>query len=300
VLERYFRARIEGTPVDIDGIATELEEQFRSQGRTGRPLLWDADWSALRRHLHHILDAGAVDPLLAGLEPVALEYRFGLTDPATGATVDPVVVDIGDGRHMRFRGAVDRIDRSADGDRLVVLDYKTGSAHGYDVLDPTNADHDIVARGTLLQLPVYAAAAREAYPGAAHAEAYYWFVGQRGLIQLLGGPIDDAAQERFRSVMRTIADGIEGGVFPARPGEEEWRPAVGQTHQNCTYCAFDKLCPAGRSEQWVTLRQRDELRGYVELAELIVEDGAEEVTHDFHHRRAAAARGRSRQPSPHP
>jgi RecB family exonuclease len=275
VLERYFRARIDGAPVDIDDIATDLEQRFRSQGRTGRPLLWDADWTALRRHLHRILEAGEDDPILDGLEPAAVEYRFGLTDAETGETVEPVVVDIGNGRQMRFRGAVDRIDRSPNGDRLVVLDYKTGSAKGYDVLDPEHADHDIVARGTLLQLPVYAAAAREAYPGAKRAEAYYWFIGQRGVIELLGGPIDATAQERFRSVMRTIADGIEGGTFPARPGEEEWRPGIGHTHTNCVYCPYDRLCPSGRGEQWVRLRERDELRGYVELAESVIDEDEE-------------------------
>jgi hypothetical protein len=275
VLERYFRARIEGAPVDIDDVAAEIEDRFRSQGRTGRDLLWDADWSALRRHLTHILEAGADDPVLVGIDPAAVEYRFGLTDPRTGETVEPVVVDIGNDRQIRFRGAVDRIDRSLDGSRLVVLDYKTGSAWGYDVVDPAHADHDIVARGTLLQLPIYAAAARAAFPGAAQVEAYYWFIGQRGAIELLGGVIDDRAQKRFASVMRTIADGIEGGVFPARPGEEVWRPSIGQTHENCMYCDYDKLCPTGRGEQWVTLRQRDELRDYVELAELVGEKEAD-------------------------
>src|SRR5262249_53918177 len=145
VLERYFRARIEGVPVGIDDVAAAIEQRFRSQGRTGRELLWDADWSALRRHLVHILEAGADDPVLLGIEPAAVEYRFGFSDPETGEAVEPVIVDIGNDRHIRFRGAVDRIDRSPDGSRLVVLDYKTGSAQGYDVLDPTHADHDIVA-----------------------------------------------------------------------------------------------------------------------------------------------------------
>jgi hypothetical protein len=41
------------------------------------------------------------------------------------------------------------------------------------------------------------------------------------------------------------------------------------------YCDYDKLCPTGRGEQWVTLRQRDELRDYVELAELVGEKEAD-------------------------
>jgi hypothetical protein len=282
VLERYFRSRIEGEQRSLDEIAGEMEAQFRAQGRTGRSLLWDAEWRALRRHLHQILAVGERDTVLDGVDAVAVEHRFGITDPDTGDAVEPVIVEIGNGRQMRFRGAVDRIDRSSDGRRLVVLDYKTGSAVGYAVLDPEHDEHDIVARGTLLQLPIYAAAAQAAYPGATDVEAYYWFIGQRGVIRMLGGPIDAPARDRFQAVMRTIADGIEGGVFPPRPGEEEWRPSVGQTHHNCVYCPYDRLCPAGRGEQWVALRERDELRNYVELAEAVTvaegeaaEDGGE-------------------------
>jgi hypothetical protein len=90
---------------------------------------------------------------------------------------------------------------------------------------------------------------------------------------MLGGLMDDATEDRFRAVVGTIADGIEGGLFPARPGDEMWLPGVGITHQNCRYCEFDKLCPTGRGEQWVTLRDRDELRPYVELAEGPLPDG---------------------------
>src|SRR5205814_3703873 len=123
-----------------------------------------------------------------------------------------------------FGGRVDRIDRSADGRKLVVLDYKTGSDRNYTVIDAEHEEHDIVARGELLQLPIYALAARAQFPDAEAAEAYYWFVGQRGAIDMKGGPIDDVAAERFESVVRTIVDGIEEGLFPARPGDDAWRP----------------------------------------------------------------------------
>ena len=193
ILERYFRSRIEGDSVDLDDVERELEEWFRAQGRTGRALLWEAEWLGMRRHLRRVLREADTYDELAGLEPAAVEHRFGFSD-AAGEVVDPVVVDLGDDRVMRFRGAVDRIDRSPDGHRLVVLDYKTGSAHSYSVLDREHDDYDIVARGTLLQLPVYALAARDAFPDAVDVAAYYWFIGQRGTIEMLGGPIDDGGR----------------------------------------------------------------------------------------------------------
>jgi hypothetical protein len=33
------------------------------------------------------------------------------------------------------------------------------------------------------------------------------------------------------------------------------------------YCEFDSLCSSTRGEQWLTIRTRDELGRYVELAE---------------------------------
>ena len=67
--------------------------------------------------------------------------------------------------------------------------------------------------------------------------------------------------------MRTIVDGIEDGLFPARPGDDDWRPGTGPTHTNCYYCEFDQLCSSTRGEQWLTIRTHDELAPYVELAE---------------------------------
>jgi hypothetical protein len=271
ILEQYFRSRIEGEPVELDAVEGEVEESYRLQGRTGRDLLWEAEWLGLRRHLRHVLRAAEETDAVAGLEPVAVEYRFGFADPA-GEITDAVVVDLGNDRVMRFRGAVDRIDRSPNGDRLVVLDYKTGRADNYGVLDRDKDTYDIVGRGTLLQLPVYALAARNAFPEATDVEAYYWFIGQRGEIKRLGGPIDTTAGERFRDVLRTMAGGIGEGLFPARPGDDKWLPWRGQSHANCVYCPYDSLCPAGREEQWVTMREHPALRDYAALAEPVTDE----------------------------
>jgi hypothetical protein len=225
--------------------------------------LWAAEWAALRRHLRRILDADGTDPRLVGVAPAEVELAFGFE----GEPTPPVQIDLGAGRMLNFGGRVDRIDQSPDGRKLVVLDYKTGSARDYGVIDAEHAAHDIVARGRLLQLPIYALAARAQFPQAELVEAYYWFVGQRGAIEMKGGPIDSVAAERFESVVRTIVDGIEEGLFPARPGDDDWRQGTGATHSNCKFCAFDNLCSSTRGEQWLTIRTRDELEPYVTLAE---------------------------------
>ena len=59
-----------------------------------------------------------------------------------------------DGRQVRFRGKADRLDVGSDG-TLEVVDYKTGRSERYAGLARTPD-----ARGTKLQLVVYALAAR--------------------------------------------------------------------------------------------------------------------------------------------
>ncbi|MEY2436925.1 MAG: ATP-dependent helicase/nuclease subunit [Acidimicrobiaceae bacterium] len=270
VLERFVAERLGrhgGAGWDADDrdallrIADEVESGYRNLGRTGRPLLWGAEWAALRRHLGRILDHDEDHAKNQQVAPSEVEHAFG------DGVVDPVVVELGDGRTLRFGGRIDRIDRSADGKRLVVLDYKTGKSDGFRVLDKAKTDHDIVARGTLLQLPIYALAARDLHPDAEDVEAYYWFVGQRGVIEMKGGPIDAAADARFREVLSTIVGGIEAGLFPARPGGDIWYPSTGPTFANCSFCDYDRVCSSRRGEQWVELRDAPVLAPYVALAE---------------------------------
>jgi hypothetical protein len=50
---------------------------------------------------------------------------------------------------------------------------------------------------------------------------------------------------RLLDVLGAIVDGIEGGMFAAVPGEwSSWR----NTNEECTYCAFDRVCPRDRGE----------------------------------------------------
>jgi hypothetical protein len=133
------------------------------------------------------------------------------------------------------RGRVDRIDRTPDGRRSWVVDYKTGSSYG--TKDIT--DNDPLLGGTKLQLPWYAAAAGDA----AEVTALYWFITQKGGFKKVAYPATPGGDDRFRRTVTAIVEGIAGGVFPAVPGDEDtWRGSF----ENCAYCDFRRICSIRR------------------------------------------------------
>ena len=49
----------------------------------------------------------------------------------------------------------------------------------------------------------------------------------------------------MRRAVAAIVLGIRSGVFTAVPGAR-----MRGGHENCAYCPFDTVCPAGRQRQW--------------------------------------------------
>ena len=240
-------------------IAEAIAARFVGEGRTGRPLLWGVRWEQLRHQLLRFLDRDQALRRELDVSPVAVELPFGAEGEA------PVELDVG-GRRLAFKGVIDRVDRSPDGRRLVVYDYKTGKPDTYKVVAYDGDVGDLTAKGTKLQLPIYALAARTRWPDAETIHAQYWFVGRKGEGRLYGGPFDAAAEVRFGEVVTTVLDGVGGGRFPANPGADDWR--YGQwTHDNCGWCEYDRVCPTSRGEAWVRLRTAPELADYVRLAD---------------------------------
>jgi RecB family exonuclease len=128
-----------------------------------------------------------------------------------------------DGRRVPLKGVADRIDLLA-GNRLRVIDYKTGSAP-----NPRRA----------LQVPIYALSAlerqieRDGEAWTIDEAAYIAFSGKRSYVPVIktGIPGDEAltaARERLFAAV----DGIERGEFPPRPHD----PII------CTYCDFATVC----------------------------------------------------------
>jgi RecB family exonuclease len=277
VLERFIAERGIGKPPDepwsdddrarLLELATVEADELVAEGRTGRPLLWGVRWEKLQRQLLAVLDEDERLRRSWRSSPIAVEHAFGIEGAGTGGAGagadEPVVVELA-GRTVAFRGLIDRIDRTEDGG-LLVLDYKTGSDAGYRDLDV-----DVTARGTRLQLGVYALAARRDHGAAGPVDARYWFAGDGGEPRLVGATFDDAAEARFDDVVGTMLDGVVSGRFPANPGDERWDRGR-YVHDHCRYCEFERVCPTTRGWRWQQARRRPELAGYVALAEGDVE-----------------------------
>ncbi|HEX9259016.1 MAG TPA: PD-(D/E)XK nuclease family protein, partial [Acidimicrobiales bacterium] len=232
----------------LRSIALDVFADFEAKGLTGRPMLWRVE----RGQILEMLDDWLTDDdglrQKHGSVPEALEMAFGLSPD-----VGPLEVALGDGRTVLFRGRADRVDRTVDGGTLV-LDYKTGKdSYKASKVDPLRG-------GKKLQLAVYGLAARQRYGGV--AKALYWFLAESGQARRRGYTVDDAIETTLATTVRTMVDGIEAGVFPAVPGEEDW---FSGTNKNCRYCAFDSLCPRDRLATFEAKQDDPALAGYLSL-----------------------------------
>jgi ATP-dependent helicase/nuclease subunit B len=266
VLERFMAESLDaipGEPWSADDHARMRDHvltvaaRYEGTGRTGRPLLWQAELDRLVRRLEHILEVDSRERARAGVHPVAVEMMFGIEHGPEGViSAPPIAFVTGSGRRVTFRGMIDRVDRDPASGRLVVLDYKTGKDEGYGGID-----HDITASGRHLQLVIYGEAARQHF-GGEDVEAYFWFLEMGASAKRVGGVIGDPERARFGAVIDVIADGIEQGRFPANPGEADF---FGFEH--CRFCEYDRVCPASRDDQWEGVRLSPRLDDYRQLAD---------------------------------
>lgn len=212
-------------------LGSELCDRAEADGITGRPALWRLDRARILRDLDSVLDTDEWLRATTGAVTIGTELGFGAQDDP----LPPLHLDV-DGEPVSFRGRIDRVDRTPDGRRVLVFDYKTGSAEDY-----AGLDDDPVLGGRRLQLALYALALREAFPDT-RIGANYWFTRERGAASVRGFDLDTAGvEERSLETIDAIVGSVRAGNFPAYPGAEGWfRP------ENCKWCAFHRLCPTDR------------------------------------------------------
>ena len=164
--------------------------------------------------------------------PVRVELAFGFDD-------DPTSLELPDGRVLRLRGRVDRVDATEDGG-LLVIDYKGGSGRAFDGLaaDPLDG-------GRRLQLPLYARVVAEKLGWDGPRTALYWLT-RRGDLRPI--ELEEALESDLLRMVSAALDGISGGLFPGVPGVAVGWPRT--TFENCKYCDFDRICPTDRQREW--------------------------------------------------
>lgn len=241
----------------LDQIATEVLQDAEQRGVTGKQLLWQVARQELRNDLDRFLEIDLRLRQKYGVSPHSVENAFGFSRGQRdgGPGHEPVERTVSKTGTVRFRGFIDRIDLSPDGNTALVLDYKTGSSKTYGSLK-----NDPVQRGTRLQLPIYGLAARQLLGEGVDVKAAYWFVladsklstqpTPVGPLEKMLGPFDDA--------IGIISDGIGAGLFPANPGKD---------NENCRFCDFKNLCPTRRERHWRQKRRDDRLAAYAALAD---------------------------------
>lgn len=216
-------------------IGDEVLAEALSAGVTQHGLLHNIERRRLHDELDRFLESDEKFRGDYGVIPqqTGTEVAFGIDD------VPPVEVPRPTGMPVKFRGRVDRIDKSPDGSAVAVVDYKTGKKTylGVDKNDPVSA-------GKKIQLAVYGAAMSD--ESTAKVTSAYWLTSDSSVKDpLVPVAYDATTKARFEEVVGLVASGIERGLFVAIPGKE-----VLDSFENCRMCAYDDICVADRDEAW--------------------------------------------------
>jgi hypothetical protein len=264
ILERWLLERLQSGDVPkpdqpwtdeqtarLTAIAGDAFREYEDQGLTGRAVFWGRDQLRIRRDLEEFVakdDGWRRDALTT---PCAAELDFGLLRSARPAVEMPLA----DGRVVLLRGSADRVDTAVDG-TIHVIDYKTGKANGTKDISEIDPDQ----RGTKLQLPVYALAARAALGRSdAPVSASYWFITVKEGFRRVPLQLTPAVHERIDHVISEIVDGVEAGLFPCRPGEDGF-------FRSRTHTDPDALGTRDLARAWARKRSDAALARYCELA----------------------------------
>ena len=276
ILDRFLGEVLEAGPPDpetpwgdaerqrLNEIAAEAFAEREGQGRVGQRVFWEPERSRIGRELLAFLDVEEGWRAAQGCVPWASEKGFGMPPRRrTEETLPPAEVPLGDGRTIRLRGAVDRIDVTGAG-AFVVVDYKTGRSNTYQRLgeEPwaiyagsghrSGPKREALPR---LQLPLYAQAVRQIAGAGAQVVVGYWFVTAGEDHRWLPLPPEAPITAETQWTLASICDGIASGVFPAYP-----RPRSHPSH--CEFCNADRQRAAELSAQILRKAQSPELLGW--------------------------------------
>ncbi len=276
VLETYLNLRIADdrppggkTMDEAMGVVT-ADWRRKEPDAVGR--IWELDTIEIRRQLRRWLAREATLEA-GGFTPSDAELSFGRgsghssdqgSDRNADDSLSKLEITLEDGEVLQFGGVIDRVDRHDDGS-YYVLDYKTGNPRFYSTLKD-----DPVDRGKHLQLALYSKAVQQFRSPERSPVAGYWFVGI-GKERILPEPDSfdpELAERRLRDVLETLQATSRSGQFPPNPGDRRYGGGSGDSFENCTYCDFNRVCPASsRRERMFSDHKTDpRLAPYFDLA----------------------------------
>jgi ATP-dependent helicase/DNAse subunit B len=227
----------------IEKVAGEHDRQTLSSAlaEIDRRIL--VGWAQAYKEQYSTYDALAED-FVQSPRPELFEISFGRElreGDAAPSTTEPLVLSHGN-EVVRLSGRVDRIDLGRMGKDTVfnIIDYKTGMSSKFSA--------EAVARGTLLQLPLYALATgelilndRDAVPW----QAGYWYLAADGfkpkqalrMYHIAGGSLEpteewEAIRSQLPATIVSLVVGMRQGQYPAYNAD-----------LNCTgHCPFHTVC----------------------------------------------------------
>ncbi len=205
-------------------IANKEFFEFEQMGVTGYSMLWEVEKRGI---LDDLADFFMQELNETEFIPTYFEVRYGMKryglQESEISTEEPVPLKLGS-QTIHLRGRIDRIDLTKDKKRARVRDYKTGKV---------SAKSNDFQGGTTLQLPLYLYAAGQLlgrpHKGIQVESAEYYFLKGGKRVGFEGSELK-AKEAKLQEILKTIAGGIEGGVFIAVPDG------------GCRYCDFKMIC----------------------------------------------------------
>ncbi len=221
ILEDYYRSHASS----IAPVAKKHFDEFQRRGVTGYPTVWEVKKQIILEELGAFIERDRNASV--GWRPTDFEKEF------RGIAVAPPV---------KLRGTIDRIDRSDDGRRARILDYKTGRV-------PRHVRDDSLAGGETLQLPLYILAAENLLPKVRVDSASYLYFTLRGGHRTVTFSHEalDGQRPALSHLLDTAASMIRDGVF-----------AQYATADGCRQCDYRAICGNGILKLYE--RKRDDAR----------------------------------------
>jgi ATP-dependent helicase/nuclease subunit B len=237
-------------------IAHEEFARIEKLGITGQRLMWTMVREEIEQDLIEFLAEDSGLRAASGLKTSLVEQSFGM-----GRKGDLPAVKIRvNNQEISLHGFIDRVDSNRDGNKYLIIDYKTGSASSY-----SGMKKDPLECGRRLQLPVYGLAIRQSLETQAEITACYWFISNKGNFERREVLLS-AVEKEFLEKVELIAAGIQKGLFIANPGDNG--------SDNCRYCDFDRICPPDRDLIWERKSAVPELERYRKLNNSQTTEGA--------------------------